>query len=79
MDFVLFSQDNYIYQAFNIFDYDKSSEIDQKEILHIITATGELLGKPCEMQNAKMLAKKILDTCDKKRNGKITREEFIQG
>jgi len=31
------------------------------------------------MQNVKMLAKKILDTCDKKRAGKITQQEFIQG
>jgi Ca2+-binding EF-hand superfamily protein len=45
----------------------------------MITATSELLGKPCELQNAKSLAKKILDFCDKKRNGKITREEFVNG
>ena len=64
-------------QAFDVFDYDKSGSIDQKEILHIITATSELLGRACDVQTAKTFAKKILDTCDKKRNGKVTKEEFI--
>ncbi len=45
----------------------------------MITATSELLGNSCEVQSAKTLAKKILDSCDKKRNGKITREEFVDG
>jgi len=45
----------------------------------MIISTSELLGKPCEMQNAKVLAKKILDTCDRKRDGKITEDEFING
>jgi Ca2+-binding EF-hand superfamily protein len=53
--------------------------MDQKEILHIITATSELLGRACDAQTAKIFAKKILDACDKKRNGKVTREEFING
>ena len=45
----------------------------------MITATNELLGKPCGLQTAKGLAKKILDSCDKKRSGKITKEEFMNG
>lgn len=45
----------------------------------MITSTSELLGKPCETQTAKSLAKKILDSCDKKRNGKITKDEFVMG
>ncbi len=45
----------------------------------MITATSELLGKPYEVQSTKSLAKKILDSCDKKRNGKITKEEFVNG
>ena len=45
----------------------------------MINATSELLGNASETQNAKILAKKILDTCDKKRNGKITKEEFVHG
>ncbi|UJR19977.1 hypothetical protein I4U23_023109 [Adineta vaga] len=65
--------------AFDVFDYDKSGKIDQKEILHILTATGDLLGRPLETANAKTLAKKILDTCDKQRNGKISKEEFVNG
>lgn len=62
-----------------MFDYDKSGQIDQKEILHMITSTSELLGKPCDTPSAKSLAKKILDSCDKKRNGKVTKEEFVNG
>jgi len=45
----------------------------------MITATSELLGTPCELQSTKLLAKKILDLCDKNRKGKITREEFVNG
>ena len=45
----------------------------------MITATSELLGKSCELSNAKSLAKKIMDSCDKKRNGKITKDEFVNG
>ncbi|CAF4043798.1 unnamed protein product, partial [Adineta steineri] len=65
--------------AFDVFDYDKSETIDQREILHMITSTNELLGKSCDLPSAKNLAKKILDTCDKDRNGKITKEEFLNG
>lgn len=45
----------------------------------MITATNDLIGKPMELTNAKTLAKKILDSCDKKRNKKITKAEFIDG
>jgi hypothetical protein len=45
----------------------------------MINSTGELLGNPSDLQNAKGLAKKILDSCDKQRNGKITKEEFVNG
>ena len=65
--------------AFDVFDYDKSGQIDQKEILHMITSTNELLGTPCDLPSAKVLAKKIFDHCDKKRSGKITKEEFVNG
>lgn len=45
----------------------------------MITSTSELMGKPCDTPSARNLAKKILDSCDKKRSGKITREEFVDG
>lgn len=45
----------------------------------MITATSELLGKPCDTASARGFAKKILDLCDKKRRGKITKEEFVNG
>ncbi|CAF1144836.1 unnamed protein product [Rotaria sordida] len=65
--------------AFDIFDYDKSKTIDQKELLHMITATSDLIGQPYDLANAKSLAKKILDSCDKNRNKKITKQEFLDG
>jgi len=45
----------------------------------MITATSDLLGNSCDTANARSLAKKILDTCDKNRSGKITKNEFING
>ena len=45
----------------------------------MITSTSELLGRPSDTPSAKNLAKKILDSCDKKRSGKITKEEFVNG
>jgi Ca2+-binding EF-hand superfamily protein len=45
----------------------------------MIISTSELIGKSCEKQYAQNLAKKILDSCDTNRNGRITKEEFIIG
>lgn len=45
----------------------------------MITSTSELMGKPCDTSSAKSLAKKIIDSCDKKRVGKITKQEFVNG
>ncbi len=45
----------------------------------MITSTSDLLGQPYDLGNAKILAKKILDACDKKRNKQITKQEFVDG
>jgi Ca2+-binding EF-hand superfamily protein len=45
----------------------------------MIISTCQLLGKSCDQQYAQTMAKKILDSCDKHRRGKITKEEFIYG
>ncbi len=45
----------------------------------MIISICQLQGKSCEKKYAQTMAKKILDSCDKKRTGKITKEEFIYG
>ncbi len=78
--FLLDSLSNSLFaQVFDIFDCDKSGTIDQKELFQMIISTSELIGKSCEKQYAQNLAKKILDSCDTNRNGRITKEEFIIG
>jgi hypothetical protein len=43
----------------------------------MITATGELLGKSYEKEEIRNFATEIFDSCNKKTNSKITKEEFV--
>jgi Ca2+-binding EF-hand superfamily protein len=45
----------------------------------MITATAELVNKSNRLKSPGNLAKKIFDSCDRKRSGKITKEEFVNG
>ena len=62
---------------FDIFDYDKSGTIDQKEILQMITATDELLGKSHSKEEARNFVTEIFDEGGKKGGQKLTKEEFV--
>jgi Ca2+-binding EF-hand superfamily protein len=64
--------------VFDIFDYDKSGTIDQKEILQMITATSELLGKSYSKEEVRNFATEIFDACGKKAGQKLTNEEFVR-
>ena len=66
-------------KVFDIFDCDKSAAIDRKEIIQMIIATSALTGKLWETHDAERLAKQILESCDIRRIGKITKTEFING
>ncbi|CAF4043424.1 unnamed protein product [Rotaria sordida] len=50
--------------AFDIFDYNKNGNIDEKELIRMITTTGELINKPCDQKMAKRYAQEIFDVCD---------------
>ncbi|CAF1340231.1 unnamed protein product [Adineta ricciae] len=63
--------------VFDIFDYDKSGTIDQKEILQMISATSELCGKTYTKEETRNFATEIFEACGKERNTKITKEEFV--
>ncbi|CAF1528629.1 unnamed protein product [Adineta ricciae] len=65
--------------VFDIFDCDKSGTIDKKEIVQMIIATSALTDNSLEIQDAKNLTKQIMQSCDVRRVGKITKTEFVNG
>lgn len=67
--------------AFDIYDINKNGSVDRKEMVKILTAIYDLMGKEDRSgaKDPKKRVEVIMNSLDKNHDNRITREEFIQG
>jgi Ca2+-binding EF-hand superfamily protein len=65
--------------AFELYDSDGNGYLDQKEIKEVITGMLDLLGAEKRSNNASQLAEECLKQLDASNDGKVSKDEFING
>ncbi len=65
--------------AFDLYDADNSGYLDHQELIAVIYGMFDLLGANHKGNNSQDLAKECMIQLDKSKDGKISREEFVNG
>ena len=65
--------------AFDLYDADNSGYLDDTELVAIINGMFDMLGAHYKGGESQDLARECMVQLDKSRDGKISREEFVDG
>ena len=65
--------------AFELYDADNSGYLDMNEVRSVITGMLDLLGADKRANNASQLAEECCRQLDTSGDGKISKDEFIEG
>jgi Ca2+-binding EF-hand superfamily protein len=65
--------------AFDMYDSDRNHTLDYNEVLAVIAGMLDLLGADKAKHNVQEIAKSCFSQLDSSNDGKVTKEEFIQG
>jgi Ca2+-binding EF-hand superfamily protein len=65
--------------AFQIYDDDGNGYLDKDEIKNVINGMLDLLGADKKMNDSQKLADEAIKALDTSKDGKVTKDEFIEG
>lgn len=65
--------------AFDMYDSDRNQTLDYAEVFAVITGMLDLLGADKTKHNAQEIAKNCIKQLDSSNDGKVTKQEFVQG
>ena len=65
--------------VFAVYDKDKNNSIDRKEMIHVISAMYDLLGKSREQYSPERCVEDIFSVIDVNHDRALNKDEFIDG
>ena len=65
--------------VFAVYDKDKNNSIDRNEMIHVISAMYDLLGKSKEQYSPERCVEDIFSLIDVNHDRTLNKEEFIDG